>query len=470
MPDERRFPSQVRFILGNEACERFSFYGMRSVLPVYVTSVLLMTNDSATQVIHLFIFANYLMTLFGGWISDRFWGRYKTILWISLLYCVGHGVLALADLSPNLDYKKACLYLGLGLIAFGAGGIKPCVSAFMGDQFKPGQAKLLQKAYAAFYWCINLGSFSSMLLIPLIKDNWGWSWAFGIPGILMALATFVFWLGRKRYVFVEPANVQNRGERKTGFASIVSYALLRKERRNGDRFWTAARRKFSDESVDGVIATLRVMMVFSMIPMFWALFDQSASTWVFQGKQMEELTVFGLRFTAEQFQAANPAFVMMLIPLVVYGIYPLLGNWATPLRRVTLGLGIAGVAYFLVGWLQMRLEQGEQLSLLWQLLPYFVITLGEVLVSVTGLEFAFTQAPKAMKSTITSFWLLTTAAGQLIVVAITHFGGAEGDGSSAVSSGRFFLYGEWMLVVTVVFAVVAAFYRYRKEEEAPVAA
>ena len=309
-----------------------------------------------------------------------------------------------------------------------------------------------------------------MLLIPLIKDNWGWSWAFGIPGILMAIATFVFWLGRKRYVHVDPANAEENEKKKAGFVTVVHHALTWKDRKAGDSFWDAARRKFSDEAVDGVIATLRVMMIFSMIPMFWALFDQGGSTWVLQGKQMQEVTLFGLRLTAEQFQAANPAFVMVLIPLVVYGIYPLLGNWATPLRRVTLGLGCAGVAYFLVGWLQMRLEHGEQLSLLWQLMPYFVITVSEVLVSVTGLEFAFTQAPKAMKSTITSFWLLTSAFGQLIVVAITHFGGADGDGSSAVSSERFFLYGEWMLVVTVVFAVVATFYRYRKEEEEPAVA
>src|SRR3954471_12761823 len=116
--DANRWPPQVKYIVGNEAAERFSYYGMKGILALYITNVLLRTKDDATNIIHLFGFANYFMPLIGAWISDRYWGRYRTILWISLLYCVGHGVMALSDSVHTVDGKTACLYAGLGLIAF----------------------------------------------------------------------------------------------------------------------------------------------------------------------------------------------------------------------------------------------------------------------------------------------------------------------------------------------------------------
>src|ERR1039458_9390820 len=197
-----RWPRQIKFIVGNEACERFSYYGMRKGLAGYLTREVLKGGlgqdaDTATEIIHTFVFANYFMPLLGAWLSDKIIGRYHTILWVSLFYCAGHGVLACSDLAGTVHGKLLLLYTGLALIAFGSGGIKPCVSAFVGDQFKPEQSHLLQKAYGAFYWSINFGSFFSFLVIPWIKNHHGYSLAFLVPGILMAIATFIFWLGTK---------------------------------------------------------------------------------------------------------------------------------------------------------------------------------------------------------------------------------------------------------------------------------
>ena len=127
-------PRQTIFIVGNEACERFSFYGMRSILALYMTGMLMMTESEAVEVMHLFSALIYILPLLGAWIADRFLGRYRTILYISLFYCLGHGVLALADLTESLEMRRNILLLGLFIIALGAGGIKPCVSAFVGDQ------------------------------------------------------------------------------------------------------------------------------------------------------------------------------------------------------------------------------------------------------------------------------------------------------------------------------------------------
>src|SRR5215475_1003340 len=119
-PETNRWPRQVRFILGNEAAERFSYYGVKGILALYITGVLLKTKDYSTNVIHLFSFVNYFMPLLGAWVSDRYWGRYHTILWISLSYCVGHAVMASSDVFHTVDGKLSCLWVGLGLIAFGS--------------------------------------------------------------------------------------------------------------------------------------------------------------------------------------------------------------------------------------------------------------------------------------------------------------------------------------------------------------
>jgi len=479
-PANNRWPPQIKFIVGNEACERFSFYGMKGILVGYMTSQVLkgglnMSDDKATTIFHLFVFANYFMPLFGAWLSDKIFGRYNTILWVSLFYCLGHGVLALSDLFTSVDGKFNLLCLGLGLIAFGAGGIKPCVSAFMGDQFKSDQSHLLQKAYGAFYWSINFGSFFSFIVIPRVREAYGYGWAFGVPGILMAIATVIFWLGRKQYVRVPPS----RESKRAGFFAVSWYALTHgSERKSGQGFWDVARNQFTNDEVDAARSVGPILSIFALIPAFWALFDQSNSTWVLQGNKMEVITLtgfwksafgwfFGDRITAENMQSTNPVLVMILVPLLTLGIYPWLKSWVTPLRRMGCGMFIAAFSYVIVAWLQQRIEAGEQLSVGWQVLPYMFLTTGEVLISATGLEFAFTQAAPEMKSTIMSFWLLTVAAGNALVSIITSVLSSEAGGhSGAVSSGRFLLYAGMTCVVGILFVLIATRYRYRDEPTA----
>jgi POT family proton-dependent oligopeptide transporter len=456
-----RWPPQVKFIVGNEACERYSFYGMKGILAGYITGEVVrgglgLTKDTATLWIHLFIMANYFMPLLGAYVSDRLWGRYKTILWISLFYCAGHGVLALSDLAQSVSARSWMLGAGLGLIAFGAGGIKPCVSAFMGDQFREGESRLYQKAYAAFYFSINFGSFFSFLTIPFIAKKYGYAWAFGIPGVLMAVATFIFWLGRHRYVMVPPA----RETRTAGFFPVFFAALT--NRQPGRAFWDGARSRFSAEEVSAAQSVLPVLSIFALIPPFWAMFDQHSSTWILQAKDMVAFQVTETySIGGEEMQSLNPALVMILVPLLTGVLYPLCGRFVTPLRRIGLGMFIAGASYVAVAWLQQRLVAGEKISVLWQALPYLILTTAEVLVSTTGLEFAYTQASKSMKSTIMSFWLLTVAAGNGLVALITQFGGGHGASDSSVTPGRFLLYAGMTFAVSAVFVFVAKFYRYR---------
>jgi POT family proton-dependent oligopeptide transporter len=460
-----RWPPQIKYIVGNEACERFSYYGMKSILAGYIAGEVAkgglgQTSDRATSIIHTFGFAVYFLPLFGAWLSDKVIGRYHTILWVSLFYCLGHGVLACSDLATGVHGKMLFLYFGLGLIAFGAGGIKPCVSAFVGDQFRPDQSHLLQKAFGAFYWSINFGSFFSFLLIPWIKNHHGYSWAFAVPGLLMALATLVFWLGTKHYVRVPPT----RKTKRAGFVRIFWHALTGGKRQPGQTFWDGARGRFSESEVDAAQSVGSILSIFALIPVFWALFDQTNSTWVLQGIKMLPFTLFGLEIGAEQMQSANPLLVMILVPLLTLGLYPRLGRLVTPLKRMSFGLFLTAGSYVIVALLQRQIEAGAHLSVAWQALPYLVLTTGEVLVSTTGLEFAYTQAAPEMKSTITSFWLLTVAFGNLLVTAVTNLFAGSGPGAheASVSTSRFFMYAGLTFVTAILFSIIAARYRYRE--------
>ena len=462
VPAASRWPRQIKYIIGNEACERFSYYGMTGILAGYISGQLLAgglgkSDDYATTVIQLFIFVNYFTPLLGAWLSDKLIGRYKTIFWVSLFYCAGHGTLACSDFFGPQG-KLTCLFTGLTLIAFGSGGIKPCVSAFMGEQFRPDQSHLMQKAYGAFYVAINFGSFFSFLVVPWVKDHHGYSPAFAVPGILMAIATYIFWRGRKLYMIVPT----NRELKHAGFFKVFFTALLAK-REAGQDFWSAARARFTENEVAAARSVLPILFVFLTIPMFWALYNQTNSTWVMQGLKMSNVTILGLKVGAEQMQSLNPVLIMVFIPIFTLWIYPRMGRFAAPLKRMSYGLFLAAGAFVLTALLEKRIEAGAQLSILWQTWPYVVVTAAEVLVSTTGLEFAFREAAPEMKSMIMSFWLLTIAAGSLLVAFITAFlphGAAHAEDAS-VSSGRFMLYAGMMFGVAIVFSLIAATYNYR---------
>ena len=440
------FPPQIKYIVCNEACERFSYYGMRAILTVFMVSHLAMPKHEATAVYHWFVSACYFTPLLGAWISARFWGKYKTIMTLSIVYCLGHLVLALFE-------TKGGIYFGLGLIALGAGGIKPCVSAHVGDQFTDKNKELVPKIFEIFYFAINFGSFFSTLLTPWVLVKYGPSWAFGIPGILMALATFVFWLGRKDFVNVPPTGKTG----KPGFMPIL-LAALSGERKQGGDFLSAAEGKYAKDDVEGARAALAIFKVFATVSVFWALFDQHGSSWVLQAQQMN-LNFMGIKFEASQISALNPIMVMVLIPLFTKGVYPAIekgfGYAMTPLRRMSGGMVIAASSFAAAALIQVAIDKGGVPSIGWQFIPYLLITVAEIMVSITGLEFAYTQAPRSMKSTIMSFWFLTVFAGNVLtayVSALNKFSGAA----------FFWFFAILMLAFSGVFIWSASRYKVRE--------
>lgn len=452
MTSADRFPPQIKFIIGNEACERFSYYGMLSILTLYLKNSMSLGEAHSKEVVHLFATAVYFLPLLGGWLADRWLGRYWTILSISLFYCLGHGTLAMfGETLPGL-------YAGLALIAIGAGGIKPCVSAFVGDQFRSGEESLLTRVYGLFYWSINLGAFFGFALIPWMRDEAGYRWAFGVPGIFMGLATLVFWLGTKHYIRHPPAREAQRG----GLLPVVWFAFThRRERQPGQSFLDPALARFTGEEVESVRAVGGIVMMFATMPVFWALFNQVNTTWVFQGEKMTPFHVLGYKVDGERMQSFGALLVMIWVPVLTLWLYPLaqrLGLRLTALRRMGAGMVLGAVSFFICGWIQARMDAGQTMSLAWQAVPYVVLEAAEVMVSATALEFAFSQAPERMKSMIMSFWLLTIAGGHFLVATLTnlnsrfvHAGGAT----------EFIFYAVLMLAVAGIFIWCATRYRER---------
>ncbi|MGR8934519.1 MAG: POT family MFS transporter [Gammaproteobacteria bacterium] len=421
-------PPGIPFIIANEAAERFSYFGMRAILVVFMTQYLLndagqlavMSNLEAQGYFHLFISAVYFMPLFGALLSDGLLGKYRTIIYLSLFYCAGHFTLALDD-------TRSGLLLGLCLIALGAGGIKPCVTAHVGDQFGTSNRYLMGKVFGWFYFAINLGAFGAMLLMPWLLDRYGSRAAFGTPGVLMLLATLCFWAGRYRFVHIPPAGL-----------SFVNETLSR----------------------TGLATLGRLGAVYLFVAMFWALFEQIGSSWVLQAQQMDRM-LFGVELLPSQVQAANPLLIMLLSPLFAYYVYPWLNRIVplTALRKITIGMFLTAAAFALPACIQMQLDAGMKVSIAWQLLAYLLLTAAEVMVSITCLEFSYTQAPNTMKSFIMAFYFLSISAGNLFTGAV-DFIIQNPDGSSKLQgAGYFWFFTLLMLATALMFAYSSRFYQ-----------
>lgn len=378
-----RMPSGIAYIVSNEFAERFCYYGINAILSIYLVQFLLIGQAKATTWQSLFKSGAYFFPMLGAIVSDVLWGKFRTIITFSISYTLGCAVLALSSDTSSLA-------IGLFLIAVGTGGVKPCVSTNVGDQFNSNNQHLIERAFSWFYLSINAGSLISILLCPWLLETSGPRWAFGIPGIAMAAATLVFWLGRNKFVVVQPAGAQ----------------WLR------DVF-----------SVEGGRLIGRLGIIYVFIAIFWSLFDQSiGTTWTLQAQSslMDKDLGFGIVLLPAQIQFFNTLFVLLLAPTFSYGVYPLLGKFfkVTPLRKIGIGFFVAASSFVVVAWIESRIQNGRVTSLWWQILAYAILTSGEVLVSITALEYSYKQAPLRMKSFIMALYLLSLSAGNLLTAFV----------------------------------------------------
>jgi len=427
-----KYPKGIPYIIGNELSERFSYYGMRAILVVFMTQYLMshgktdpMSENEATTWYHLFSMVNYFTPILGAVLSDVLWGKYKTIIILSIVYVLGH--LALA-----IDESRIGLTIGLTLIAVGAGGIKPCVSAHVGDQFEEKNKSLLEKIFGYFYFSINLGAAVSTLLIPVLLDKYGPHVAFGVPGFLMFLATIVFWQGRKVFIAIPPVG------------------------------WQSYKKDIFSPQGKKAIFNLSIMYIF--ISIFWSLFDQTGSSWVLQSEKMDRIVDLGFvkfELLASQIQAINPLLIMIFIPLFTYFLYPQINKFfkMTALRKITIGMLLAGFSFVIVAVAETSILAGGKPSIVWQFWAYVILTAAEVMVSITGLEFSYTQSPNSMKSFIMGLWFLGVSLGNGITALVNAFI-VNPDGSLKLTGSEYFwFFAILMFVTAIAFLFVALRYK-----------
>ncbi|XP_069328796.1 solute carrier family 15 member 2 isoform X2 [Eulemur rufifrons] len=330
------YPLSIAFIVVNEFCERFSYYGMKAVLTLYFLYFLHWNEDTSTSIYHAFSSLCYFTPILGAAIADSWLGKFK--------------VLSL---------------VGLSLIALGTGGIKPCVAAFGGDQFEEKHADERTRYFSVFYLSINAGSLISTFVTPMLRGDvqcFGedcYALAFGVPGLLMVIALVVFAMGSKMYKKPPP-----EGNIVAQVFKCVWFALSNRfKNRSGDipkrQHWLDwATEKYPKQLLTDVKALTRVLFLYIPLPMFWALLDQQGSRWTLQATKMNgNLGFFVLQ--PDQMQVLNPFLVLVFIPLfdlVIYRLISKCGINFSSLRKMAVGMILACLAFAVAAAVEIKIN------------------------------------------------------------------------------------------------------------------
>nr|XP_018914464.1 PREDICTED: peptide transporter family 1-like isoform X1 [Bemisia tabaci] len=338
---------------------------MRTVLALYLNKVLLYSEDDATVLYHGFTFLCYFFPLVGGIIADSFLGKFKTIFYLSLVYALGNIVLSTASATVLNLPTRAMSILGLVLIAIGTGGIKPCVSAFGGDQFVlPQQERQLQQFFSIFYFSINAGSVISTFITPIFREDVQclgmktcYPLAFGVPALLMVASLCIFVAGKPFYTTKDP-----EGNIIVHVFKCVSYALRNKfcGKASGskDHWLDHADDKFEAKLIGDIKALFKILYLLLPLPFFWALFDQQGSRWTFQATLMDGTVTPWWTIKPDQMQILNPMLILIFIPLFETVVYPVLQNVGIkrPLQKIGLGGFLTAVAFLISAIVEYKLE------------------------------------------------------------------------------------------------------------------
>ncbi|NWU58281.1 S15A1 protein, partial [Dromas ardeola] len=373
------YPLSIFFIIINEFCERFSYYGMRAVLVLYFKYFLQWDDNLSTAIYHTFVALCYLTPILGAIIADSWLGKFKTIVSLSIVYTIGQAVMSVSSINDLTDQNQngspdniavhiALSMIGLILIALGTGGIKPCVSAFGGDQFEEDQDKQRSRFFSIFYLSINAGSLLSTIITPILRaQECGihskqrcYPLAFGVPAALMAISLVVFIAGSRMYKKVKPqGNIMVQVSKCIGFAIKNRFRHRSKEFPKREHWLDWASEKYDKRLIAQTKMVLKVLFLYIPLPMFWALFDQQGSRWTLQATTMDGN--FGaIQIQPDQMQTVNPILIIIMVPVVDAVVYPLIKKCKinfTPLRKITVGMFLASLAFVAAALVQVQIDK-----------------------------------------------------------------------------------------------------------------
>ncbi|CAH1249377.1 SLC15A1 [Branchiostoma lanceolatum] len=370
----RGIPKSIGFIWTFEFMERFSYYGNQAVLTLFLLESLSFDDDTTTAIFHAFKFATYFTPILGAILADSWQGKYRSIIGLSIVYCLGHVMFTMSGLIGRAPYpipggiaqaKAPVAMIGLALLSVGIGGRKPCVSSFGGDQFKEGQAKQLGVFFSLFYLAINIGAFLSQLITPVLRNDvqcFGhdcFALAFGVPLVVMTLGTVLFVLGTYTYK-KRPAAGNLLVLVTKAMANAIKNRCNRSKSESRDHWMDYCDTNiYSPRLVGDIKLVLHVMIMFLPLPIYWTLFSQQGSRWTLQAYRMDgDAGALGT-IQPDQIQSLNPLLIIILIPIFQGAIYPLLEKCRilrSPLQRMCTGMALSSVAYIITGVIQLKIQ------------------------------------------------------------------------------------------------------------------
>jgi len=489
-------PMAFWFFFWGEFAERSAYYGSRVILILYLTTVLGFSQESAQTTQYMYIAACYFMPLLGGYIADNFLGKYWTIVGFAVPYVVGMFLLG--------SQQEVLVFLSLGLLAIGSGVIKPNITTLMGltyDQQRPGQEKLRSDAFAWFYLAINIGAFLSQFFVPIIRDKQGYTVAFAFPAVLMAIALLVFAAGRKLYGVetVGIAKTQSPEERARDRSVLWKVVLLFLPVMffwaifdQNSATWVLFGHTYQQLKVFGYefaadqIQSLNAFLIMVFLPLItvlWKVLDKrgikvrptdkmilgflltSATMWVmalagFQAGSLEPnpRPIVNQDFVNKQHPDKTAKMIEDRLVVTKTGeSAPMIDEVVEPKEKTVVGK--SGKDY--TEWFRVKKEdqtvnterwvkKDKLVSDWYQILAFVVITIAEILISVTGLELAYVVAPKSMQGQVTACWLAAVGMGNLFI------NGPVSQLYTAMNPGMYFgMLAVGAIVVAVIFHYIA---------------
>ncbi|XP_036331391.1 solute carrier family 15 member 2 [Rhagoletis pomonella] len=463
-PIKYKYPLAVVFVLLTKFFEAFAANGIRTVLVLYLRDDLYFSENFATIMLHIFNFFGQFCPIFGAILADSYFGNVRTISYFCMLYAIGWVMLILTVL-PNIGSSLIVLVsVSLLFIAIGNGSIRACITSLGAQQFKvPEQASRLAEYFSLYYFVYYFGILLSKILPPFVRAKtqcFGktdcYSAVFGTLGLSFAASWVIFAIGRFFYKSekLSEENILIKFYGCIKHALVVKWSRTRKDEQPA--YWLHnAVGKYDEAFVNDVCKVLKITKLFLPLPIYFALLAQQDSSWTFQASMMNTTVVNTITIQPDQAKAMGPILLFILIPLWQYIFTPIIrrlfGRELKPLHSVTIGGVSSALAFICAGVLQEYIYNHpyRYVSIVWQVPQFLLLMLGELLLSIPGLKFAFTQAPASMKSVVTAAWFINNAFGNLIVVFITKLD------IFASQSYEYFFYAVLMIVSIIIFAMLS---------------
>ncbi|KAG5683395.1 hypothetical protein PVAND_012680 [Polypedilum vanderplanki] len=463
-----QFPRGVPYILWNIFFDRFSSGGFIVILAIYLNQKLLFDTNTATAIYHINEFFLYFFSIVGALIGDYI-GIYKTLTVMSLLCACSATIISVASLEVSLMPLRIFSFIGLTGAMIGMGCVKSNQNVFGGNQFKlPEQSKMLDYYFSMHYFILKCGQVGGMILMPVLREDvkcFGsdscYPLAFSVITLLMTLAVIILWLGRKVFIHVPPTseNIIIEVIKCIKHALKIKFLTISETTNNKKSHWLDnSEDKFGPKLVQETKVLLNVLVMYLPLPIFWALLNQQSSRWVFQATRMNGDIGF-YKIKPDQMIVLGPIAITILIPLFNQFVFPQLEKLGikSPLQKMASGMIVAGLSFIVSAYIETQINQ-HYISILWLFPQYLLVSISEILLWVANISFAYTQAPKSMKSVMTSSVYMSVAGGSLIVFFISGFRIF----TSLVY--EFLFYACLMFLDTVIFCVLAMRFKYTDNE------